>query len=262
MLTNLLNLIFKSPFPQDLCEIAENLPDLTQLSVVVDCQGLLEPSFLANMKLLKILVLRGFDVSQALDFGPLKCPNLVELKLNHFQLVANSLPTFLAGSKYLQKLSLDSCVLESLLEFFTMLVTLPSLRHLELAFLRVLNKDFDISTFQLTTNLESIYLSNCENLTHEMVGRLATSSCRVSEVRLDLMFQVNDATIQNLCLKLPRLKKLTLINCSVTAAGAEYIVNYAHSLDYLEIDGYFAVRRMVEHLLKLHHRYIECKMRI
>ncbi|KAL1377419.1 hypothetical protein pipiens_016275 [Culex pipiens pipiens] len=216
----------------DLCEIAENLPDLKQLSVVVECQEMLEPSFLSNMKLLKILVLRSFYVFQPLNFGPLKCPYLVELKLQQFHLVANSL-TFLASSKNLQKLSLNTCVLESLLELFTML-------------------NFDVSTFQLTTNLESLHLNYCENLTHEMVNWLATSSCRMSEVRLDHMFQVNDATIQNLCLKLPRLKKLTLINCSVTAASAEYIVNHAHSMDYLDLVGCLEFHQAMVRLLKGH----------
>ncbi|KAL1400948.1 hypothetical protein pipiens_007010 [Culex pipiens pipiens] len=170
-----------------------------------------------------------------------------------------NLPTFLAGSKNLQKLSLDSCVLESLLELFTTLVALPSLRHLELKNLRMLNNDFNISTFQLTTNLESLHLNNCNSLTNAMVTRLATSSCRMKEVRLYRMPQVNDATIRNMCVKLPRLKKLALLICSVMITSAEYIVEHAHSLEYLELDGCFEFRQAMEQLLKGHHRYIECK---
>ncbi|XP_038105044.1 uncharacterized protein LOC6050204 [Culex quinquefasciatus] len=251
-------LILKASTP-DFCEIGKNLPDLKQLSVLIDRQGLLEPSFLANMSQLQKLSLENYLFTMQLNFGPLKCPNLVELKLNQFHLVANSLPTFLAGSKNLQKLSLDSCVLESLLELFTTLVELPSLRHLELKYLRMLNNDFNISTFQLTTNLESLHLSDCENLTNKMVDWLATSSCRMKEVRLYRMPQVNDATIRNMCVKLPRLKKLALLICSVMITSAEYIVEHAHSLEYLELNGCFEFRQAMEQLLKGHHRYIECK---
>lgn len=191
-----------------LCHVGTKLPRLRQLETsLAEVETILTPSFLATMPHLRKLSLTASLNKQQINFTQYKCTNLNELYLNCLQPVENSLQAFLSGSKNLQKLELFNCALDSWSNLLTMLADLPSLRHLKLGYLRLLDAVTSVPP-NLRTNLDHLELYGRSSMTSAMIVQLCSLSPQIKVLHLCKPPSVDDSTLTTLWRLLPLLTRL------------------------------------------------------
>ncbi|XP_039439162.1 uncharacterized protein LOC120420239 [Culex pipiens pallens] len=211
-----------------LCEIGTNLPGLKRLTVgLVDEDGL---DFLATMPLLEELNIGGGQ--EALNFNGFHCPNLTALTLDGVELVASSLRSI---SSKLKELKFEKCAMDSWSDLLAVLAAQSSLLHLDLWFVQFENRAIPAVSPPPQTNLQYLRIYPATPFTNKMLLHLAEMTPHLETLALTSMPRVGDATVRKLCRQLPRLARLTLDFCSVTAACARDVVNRHRALEHVQV---------------------------
>ncbi|XP_038110135.1 uncharacterized protein LOC119767013 [Culex quinquefasciatus] len=203
---------------EDLCKIGRNLTKLKEISsIMVDCGT---PSFLAEMRQLKVLDLEGFEEDRW-NFEQFGSATLTSLKLNKFSI--SGLQRFLTNCPNLQELQMFECVLDSWSDVFA--ARFESLRRLHLGSSSVLQNVMNVPA--KLKCLKKLRISSCD-ICAEMLVELLQQCPRLEKLKLFGMSSIDDKFVGILG-QFPQLRKLQIFYCAITDKSLQLIAeNYSH----------------------------------
>lgn len=186
-------------------------------TIMVDCGT---PSFLAEMRQLKVLDLEGFEEDRW-NFEQFGSATLTSLKLNKFSI--SGLQRFLTNCPNLQELQMFECVLDSWSDVFA--ARFESLRRLHLGSSSVLQNVMNVPA--KLKCLKKLRISSCD-ICAEMLVELLQQCPRLEKLKLFGMSSIDDKFVGILG-QFPQLRKLQILYCAITDKSLQLIAeNYSH----------------------------------
>lgn len=170
------------------------------------------------------------------------CPNILEIDLQHCQLITNGPVTALfTKGRSLRELRLANCELVDDSAFLNLpmnrtydhlrildltschrltdaavqkiIKAAPKLRNLVLAKCRLITDAAVYAIAELGKNLHYVHLGHCANITDEGVKKLVHDCTRIRYIDLGCCTNLTDDSVKRLAL-LPKLKRIGLVKCS------------------------------------------------
>uniref|UniRef100_A0A1Q3EVX1 F-box domain-containing protein n=1 Tax=Culex tarsalis TaxID=7177 RepID=A0A1Q3EVX1_CULTA len=207
-------------FNEDLSQVGRNLTKLKEITVILLDSGFVVPSFLAEMRQLKVLRLEGF-AEDVLNLNPFKSATLTHLKLERFNI--DGLQAFLTNCPNLQDLELCDCLLNSWLEIFA--AQFKTLRRLTIYSTKVMLNAMNVPN--VLECLEELNITTC-NICAEMIVELLRQCPRLAKLTLRGLDTINDEFVGVLG-RFPQLKELHIYYCEITDKSLQLIAeNYYH----------------------------------